>query len=172
MGCSTLAELDAARERARRLVHRRALKAAARAAAPFGFGHDALTDLITDVQAEFRLTDAEKTQLAPQIQTGLIDLVSAYAPGALGAEALAGIAAKMASNPITRFAGRRAGGRALRRIVAGRGVLGTLARRAWLIPAALGGGAAASYELLGRRAINTCYAFSLARLNTATDGLR
>ncbi len=169
MGLATLAQLDAARDRARSLVHRRALKAAARAAAPFGFGHDALADLIADIQAEFRLTEAEKAQLAPRIHNSLSDLIAAYAPGALGGEAVAGIAAKMASNPVARFASRRAGGRVLRRVVAGRGPLGALARRAWLIPAALGGGAAASYELLGRRAINVCYNFSRAQLNAAVD---
>ncbi|MET0270701.1 MAG: hypothetical protein ABW173_09760 [Sphingomonas sp.] len=172
MSLTNLAELDAARDRARSLVHRRALKAAGRAAVPFGFGHDAIADLVADVQTEFRHTDAEKAELAPKIQTGLAQVIAAYAPGAIGAEAAAGLAATLASNPIARFASRRAGGRIVRRVVAGRGLLGTLARRAWLIPAALGGGAAASYEVLGRRAINACYAYSRAKLDAAAGGGR
>ena len=38
---------------------------------------------------------------------------------------------------------------------------------AWVIPAALGGGNAARYELLGRRAINQCYAYLRPRLGAA-----
>jgi hypothetical protein len=43
-------------------------------------------------------------------------------------------------------------------------MLGMAARRAWLIPAALGGGAAAAYELLGRRCINQCDAYLRERI--------
>ncbi|TVV72208.1 hypothetical protein [Sphingomonas solaris] len=175
MGLSSIAELDAARAAARRMVHRRALKAAARAAAPFGFGRDALADLVADVQAEFRLTPTEAAELAPRIHHSLADLVAAYAPAALGAEALAELTAVARANPVAQAAGRFRGHLARRvigRFVAGRGLLGAMARRAWVIPAALGGGAAASYELLGRRAINQCYAYLRGRLETAPAALR
>ncbi len=172
MPITTLAELDDAREQARALVNRRALKAAARAVVPFGFGSDALAQLVEDVQTVFQLTPGQRTALAPAILTSFTDLAAAYAPAALGAEAVAGLAARLGANPVTRIAGRSFGGRFIRRVAAGRGLLGTVARRAWVIPAALGGGAAASYELLGRRCINQCYALlrdELAAHPTATS---
>ncbi|WP_156678883.1 hypothetical protein [Sphingomonas profundi] len=161
---ATLAELDAARAQARGLVHRRALKAAGRAAVPFGFGHDALADLVDDIQRIFRLTPAQRAEIAPRLLTSMTDLIAAYAPPAIGAEAIAGLAARFGANPIARVAGRSFAGRLLRRVAAGRGLLGTVARRAWVIPAALGGGAAAGYELLGRRCINQCHAYLRTRL--------
>ena len=161
---ATVADLNAARDRARSLVHHRAVKAAARAAVPFGFGSDALATLIDDVQAEFGLTPTQKAEMAPEVLTSFSDLLAAYAPPVIGAEAVAGLAARLGTLPMARIAGRSVAGRFVRRIAAGRGLLGALARRAWVIPAALGGGAAASYELLGRRAINQCYAYLRPRL--------
>lgn len=166
MAITTVTELDAARAEARSLVHRRALKAAARAASPIGFGSDAVADLIEDVQAAFGLTREQKAALAPAMLTSFTGLAAAYAPAALGVEAVAGLTAQLAANPVGRIAGRMVGGRFVRRIASGRGLLGRVARRAWLVPAALGGGAAVGYELLGRRCINQCYAYLRPRLGT------
>ncbi len=164
MAIETVAALNDAREQARSLVHHRALKAAARAAVPFGFGSDALGDLIEDIQRIFQLTPEQKAELAPTLITSVSDLVTAYAPAAIGAETVAGLTARLAGNPVARIAGRSFAARFLRRVAAGRGLLGVVARRAWVIPAALGGGAAASYELLGRRCINQCDAYLRARI--------
>ncbi len=164
MAITTLAQLDAARDEARSLVHRRAGKAAMRAAVPFGFGSDALGTLVDDIEAVFQLTPEQKADLAPKMLTGIGDIIATYAPAEIGAGALAGLAARLGTNPVARIAGRSFAGRFLRRIATGRGLLGFAARRAWVIPAALGGGAAASYELIGRRCINQCHAYLRQRI--------
>jgi hypothetical protein len=166
MAIETLAELDAARAKARAMVHSRALRAAARAAAPVGFGQDAVAHLVHDIEAVFGLTAEERAALAPTMVKSFADLAAAYAPGAAGGEALAGLAARLAANPVARVASRSLAGRFVTRVAKGRGLLGVAARRAWLIPAALAGGAAATYELLGRRCINSCYAYLRDRIPT------
>lgn len=179
MPITTLAELDAARHAARSEVHKRAAKAGAKAAEPLGIATsiwgETVTDLIADIEDIFGLTAAEKAELEPELLHGLTDLIAHYAPTAAKAGTLASIAATLRGSSIARRAAGSVASRTAARIgtrVAGSGrfgasAIGAIARRAWVVPIALGGGTAALYELLGRRCINQCYAFLHARLAPA-----
>ena len=180
MAIATLAELDAARDAARSEVHRRAAKAGVKAAEPLGIASsiwgETVAELIGDIQDIFQLSAADKAVLAPELLHGLSDLFAHYAPAAAKAGTLASIAATLRGSSIARRAAGSVASRTAARIgtrVAGSGrlgasAIGAIARRAWVVPIALGGGTAALYELLGRRCINQCHAYLHARLSPAT----
>lgn len=176
MTITTLAELDAARDRARSEIHRRAAKAGMKAAEPLGIATsiwgETVTDLIADVQAIYGLTPAQQAELEPALLHSLADLLTHYAPTAAKAGSLASIMATLKGSSLarraaggmaTRAAGR-IGGRVARSGRFGASAVGALARRAWLVPVALAGGTLALYEILGRRCSDQCYAYLKAQL--------
>jgi len=179
MPITTPAELDAARSIARGEVHKRAVKAGAKAAEPLGIASavwgETVTDLIADIQDIYQLTPAQRAELEPEILHDLGDLLSHYAPTAAKAGTLASIAATLRSSSLARRAAgsvatrtaTRIGSRFARSGRFGAGAIGAIARRAWVIPLALGGGTTALYEVLGRRCINQCHAYLLARIAPA-----
>lgn len=176
MTITSLAELDAARDRARSEIHRRAAKAGMKAVEPLGIATsiwgETVTDLIADVQAIYALTPAQRAELEPALLHNLADLLTHYAPAAAKAGSLASIAATLngsslarhAANMMARRAVGRIGGRVARSGRFGASAVGALARRAWLIPVALGGGTVALYEILGRRCSDQCYAYLKTRI--------
>ncbi|HEX8446158.1 MAG TPA: hypothetical protein VF649_06040 [Sphingomonas sp.] len=179
MPLTTLADLDAARTRARADVHRRAIKAGAKAAEPLGIASsiwgETVTDLIADIQDIYQLTPDQKAELEPELLHGLTDLLAHYAPTAAKAGTLASVAATLRGSSLARRAAAsvatRAAGRIGTRVARsgrfGASAAGAIARRAWLIPLALGGGTTALYEILGRRCINQCYDYLHARIAPA-----
>jgi hypothetical protein len=180
MTITTLAELDRARDRAHAEIHRRAVKAGAKAAEPLGIATslwgETAADLIADVQDIYELTPAERAALEPALLRSLGDLIAHYAPAAAKAGSLASITALLRSSSLARRAAggiaTRAAGRVGRRVARsgrfGASAIGAVARRAWLIPVALGGGTIALYEILGRRCSEQCHAYLHARVAPAT----
>lgn len=179
MPITTLSELDAARVTARSEVHKRAVKAGAKAAEPLGIATsiwgETVTDLIADIQDIYQLTPAQKAELEPELLHGLTDLLSHYAPAAAKAGTLASVAATLRGSSLARRAAGSVATRTATRIGTrfarsgrfGAGAIGAIARRAWVVPLALGGGTTALYEILGRRCINQCHAYLHARIAPA-----
>ncbi|GGE77606.1 hypothetical protein [Sphingomonas prati] len=166
---TALPALDAARDAARSEVHKRALKAGAKAAEPLGLATsiwgETVTDLITDIQDIFQLTPEQRTAIEPQLLHGLGELITHYAPATVKAGTLATVMATLrgsslarkAANGVAARAATRIGGRVARHAGAGGMAARAVLRRAWVVPLALGGGTGALYEVLGRRCINACY---------------
>ena len=169
------AELDAMRTAARAEVHRRAARAAVGAIDPTGMANAVwsrqVADLVDDILDIFQLTVEQRAEIGPDLLRGVGDLIAHYAPPSSRAGLMAGLVETLQGSGLARRAARGAATRFGARLVAGAGIggraVGLVARRAWLVPLAIGGGTGVLYELLGRRCINQCHTYLSARLPAA-----
>ena len=170
------AELDAARARSRSQVHKRAAKAALAAAEPLGvvgsLWSGTLASMIDEIQDIYQLTPAQRAEIEPELLRGVADVLARYAPGWAPGSRMASIVETLRRSTLARTAAAGAATRTVRRLgpgLAGRVAVGAgaaraLARRAWVVPLALGAGTTLLYELLGHRCIGQCDAYLRSRL--------